>query len=54
MVDAGLREINLRIDSFFGILILDLFLEIWKKKNWMIGKIFTFDSGFLKNWEILN
>lgn len=54
MVDAGLREINLRIDSFFGILILDLSLEIWKKKNWMIGKIFTFDSGFLKNWEILN
>lgn len=33
MVDAGLREINLRIDFFFGILILDLSLEIWMEKE---------------------
>lgn len=33
MVDVGLREINLRIDSFFGILILDLSLEIWMEKE---------------------
>lgn len=33
MVDADLREINLRIDSFFGILILDLSLEIWMEKE---------------------